>query len=242
MSYKKYIDAGTRKTSSELLFSLLLFSFPVFLFFLCGECFHETLNAFWSTYGWGASNSTSILPISDFHQQVTRQPWPLRSCERDVIFSPLHHPKLRKSTRLGGEKYGNSNSSRIFKAAWKTLWEWHTLNDLLAGFARKTILFVKRLCQHHHKILQPIHKADAIFFHFSQFSLHRWKTEASCPVVPPDWAPPCLMLQPAELLHFHCWGWSSSTGHRVYALWQSYCMKAVFKKYLAMFSQCLYSG
>lgn len=46
LSYKKNIDVGTLKTLSELLFSLLLFSFPVFLFFVCGELFHESFNAF----------------------------------------------------------------------------------------------------------------------------------------------------------------------------------------------------
>lgn len=138
MAYKRNIDAGTLKTSSELLFSLLLFSFPVFLFFLYGECFHETFNPFWSTYRWGASNNTSMLPISDFYQ-VTRQLRPLRSCGREMSSSVLCiKQNWERAQYQVGRNMAIPTPLSFLRLLERALWEWHTLNDFLTVFARKT--------------------------------------------------------------------------------------------------------
>lgn len=201
LSYKKNIDAGTQKTLSELLFSLLLFSFPVFLFFVCGECFHESFNAFWSTYGWGASNNTSMLPISNFYQQVTRQLWPPRSCERDVFIRTLFPPKERNNMRdWVGRKIALQSPPAFSRPLERASWVMHIVKDLLAGFARRKTSFLwsmwaditRCFCQAPANTQRRCHN-----FPFQLIFVSRWKTEADCH----SWlSPPCLTLQPAEVL------------------------------------------
>lgn len=81
----------------------------------------------------------------------------------------------------------------------RSLWEWHTLNDLLAVLARKTF-FLWSACASIITRYSSQYPEQVPYFSISvNFSATSGKLK---PVTTPGWAPPCLMLQPAGLLVF----------------------------------------
>lgn len=198
LSYKKNIDVGTLKTLSELLFSLLLFSFPVFLFFVCGELFHESFNAFWSTYGWGASNNTSMLPISDFHWQVTRQPRTPRSCEREVFIWLHLLPRSRRARGWVGRITALQAPLAFPEPLERASWAVRTQNSLLAGLARRTASCeaLAWLSSHCAAVrLQPTDRAGVLISHLSYFFSFWVETRSGLPLLAESHLTPSCSLQ-----------------------------------------------